>query len=114
MIDGILVYQEMLDVEGAMEELTDLLDRYDEALPQAEYDYQTTKHDAFLKVKAEEGTTVAREIVRGDPMVAEKRMVRDQLRLRRQTASNELRKLIGRHLRLRDEVNREYGRPSNY
>ena len=114
MIDGILVYQEMLDVEEAMEELTDLLDRYDEALPQAEYDYQTTKHDVLLDLRKNHAATVAREIVRGDPRVAEKRMVRDQLRLRRQTASNELRKLIGRHLRLRDEVNRDYGRPSNY
>jgi hypothetical protein len=40
-------------------------------------------------------------------------MLRDRLSCMRQTANKELARLTSLHLRLRDDMNREYQRPSN-
>ena len=112
-MEAISLYQQMLDVEEAMEDCTDILHRLDSALPKAEEEYQRVRHDAFLNLKASYGPTAAREIFRGHPAVAEARRERDELRCERQTAVKELTRLTSLHLRLRDDVNREYARPSN-
>jgi hypothetical protein len=113
MAEGIALYQQMLDTEEAMEWCTDLLRRLDESLPEAEELYELVKFERYVELKAEHGATAAREIIRGDPDVAHARRERDELRCQRQTAVKELSRLTSVHLRLRDDVNREWARPSN-
>lgn len=113
MAEGIVLYQDMIDAEDLMEQYTELLHRLDDELPDAEDEYQRARHDRYLEIRAACGATAAREIVRGDPEVAPLRKERHRLSLQRQTANKELQRLTSRHLRLRDDVNREWGRPSN-
>lgn len=113
MAEGIVLYQQMLDTEEAMEWCTDLLHGLDESLPRAEEAYELAKHDGYLELRDRYGATAAREIIRGDPDVAHARRERDELRCQRQTAVKELSRLTSVHLRLRDDVNREWARPSN-
>ncbi len=113
MTDGILIYQRLEECTRAKERLSDLLDAYDDALPQAEHDYQTTRYERYLLLLERYGTTTAREIVRGEPEVAELRMCRDRLRCKRQTAGRELVWLTGEQGLIRDEMAREYGRSFN-
>jgi len=112
-MDGLLIYQQLLEAEEAQEFYTELLHWTDSALPMAENVYQRGKHDIELELRGKHGATTARDIVRGDERVAHARMLRDRLSCMRQTANKELARLTSLHLRLRDDMNREYSRPSN-
>jgi hypothetical protein len=112
-MEGLVIYQRLLKAEEAQEFYTELLHWSDTALPIAERMYQTVKHDVTIELRRTHGATIAREVVRGDERVAWARMLRDEIRNTRQTANKELARLTSLHLRLRDDMNREYSRPSN-
>jgi hypothetical protein len=112
-MDAIIAFQEMQDVLEAIEDVADVLDGYDVALPKAEYDYQTKKREVTERLRGQEPATTLRDTVRGIPEVAELRRVRDELNYKRQTARQEHTRLMGKMYVLRDQINREWNRPSN-
>lgn len=112
-MEGILAFQELQDVLEALEDISDVLDAYDVALPKAEYDYQVKKREVTERLRGNEPATTLRDTVRGIPEVAELRRVRDELNYKRQTARQEHTRLLGRMYILRDQINREWNRPSN-
>lgn len=113
MADAIKVIQEIEEIEEAIEQASDLLDRYDEALPKAEYDYQTRRREVMTELRRSEGATMARETVRGVPEIAELRRVRDELTYKMRSLRAFREDLRAKLYVRKDEANREWTRPSN-
>ena len=112
-MDGLTTYQEMQDLEEAMEDASDLLDKYDMALPQAEYEYQTRLREVMHELRRTEGATMARETARGVPEVAELRKVRDELTYKMRSLRSFKEDLRAKLYVRKDMAQREWTRPSN-
>lgn len=113
MAEPILIYPEMDDLHQALEDASDLLDKYDVALPRAEQEYQEAKAARFAELRAEYGVTAANAMVRGDPEVSELRRRRDELKYQMSSLRSYKADVRSRLFTLQDQCRREWQRPSN-
>lgn len=110
-MEGVDLFLDMWETLRAIDDVTDVLDRLDELVPQTEMAYQTRKREVELMLKSTEGATLARDTVRGFPEVAELRMERDRTRCERQSARERLASLRARLYALEGMARREWNRP---
>lgn len=112
-MDGLTLVQEIEDLEEALEAASDMLDKYDLALPQAEFEYQTKRREVMHELRKTEGATMARETVRGVPEIAELRKTRDELTYKMRSLRAYREDLRAKLYVRKDMARVEYTRPSN-